>query len=155
MKATRIIDLVSLAAFATIIAFVLVSAFYGEFPPITALAGASLYPVAALEVVLAFVIRARLKEDEIGLAREQLHPITAARALALAKASALVGSASTGIWLGFLGFILTQGELNAAMSDRPGVVIGLLGGIALTAAALWLEHCCKAPDEPPEEPAAS
>lgn len=156
MKPTRVLDLLALGAFAAVIAFVLVSVFYADFPPITTLAGGSLYPVAALEVAMAFFIRSRvLGKREIGQAREQLHPITVARAVALAKASALVGAASTGIWLGFLGFVVAkQAELKAAMSDRTGVVVGLVGAIALTAAALWLEHCCKMPEEPPEEPAA-
>lgn len=154
MKPTRVRDLVGLGLFAAIVTWLLVRVFYGSLPPISIFAGASLYPVALIEVVLAFVIRARVEDHRIGTDRHQLHPITAARAVALAKASALVGAASAGVWLGLLLFLLPQrSEIDAAAQDTSGTVVGLVGGLALTAAAMWLEHCCKTPDEPPDEPA--
>lgn len=154
MKATRVRDLVGLTAFAAIATWLLVRVFYGSLPPITGFAGASLYPVAAIEAVLAFVIRARVEEHRVGVGSQQLHPITAARAVALAKASSLVGAASAGVWLGLLLFLLPKrAEVTAAAQDTTGALIGLVGGVALAAAALWLEHCCKTPDEPPDEPA--
>ena len=154
MKSTRARDLVALAAFAAVVTWLLVRSFYGSLPPITVFAAASLFPVAVIESVLAFVIRARVEEDRIGVGPRQLHPITAARAVALAKASALVGSASSGVWLGVLLFLLPQrAEVTAAAADTTGAVVGVVAGIALTAAAMWLEHCCRTPDEPPDEPA--
>ena len=154
MKPTRMWDLVFIGMFATLAAFILVSGLYGQMPPIQASVGLSLYPVAALEAILGFIIRSRLNKRLIGFAREQIHPITAARAVALAKASSLVGAASAGVWLGFLGFVLLhQQQLHAAAADRPAVVVGLIGGVVLTVAALWLERCCQTPDEPPEKPA--
>ena len=32
-----------------------------------------------------------------------------------------------------------------------GSVIGLVGGVVLVAAALWLEYCCRAPDDPTDD----
>lgn len=154
MKSTRVRDLLGLAAFAAVAAWLLVRAFYGSLPPISVFAGASLIPVALIEVVLAFVIRARVDEHRVGVDRHQLHPITAARAVALAKASCLVGAASAGVWLGFLMFLLPErAEVDAAAEDTTGTLVGLLAGVLLVIAALWLEHCCKTPDEPPDEPA--
>jgi hypothetical protein len=43
--------------------------------------------------------------------------------------------------------------LQAAASDTPGAWVGLGAAIALVAAALWLEHCCKTPEDTPDEPA--
>ena len=94
MKPTRGRDLVALAAFAAVVTWILVRSFYGSLPPVSVFAGASLYPVALIEFVLAFVIRSRVDDRRIGTDRHQLHPITAARAVALAKASSLVGAAS-------------------------------------------------------------
>ncbi len=154
MRSTRARDLVALAAFAAVATWLLVRSFYGSLPPVTVFAAASLFPVAAIESVLAFVIRARVDEHRIGVGPRQLHPITAARAVALAKASALVGSASAGVWLGVLLFLLPQrAEVTAAAADTTGAVVGVIAGIALTAAAMWLEHCCRTPDDPPDEPA--
>lgn len=154
MKATRIRDLLALAVLAAVVSWLLVRTLYGSLPPMPVYAGASLYPVALLEAVLAFMIRSRVGKREIGDGPRQLHPITAARAVALAKASALVGSAAAGVWLGFLLFLLPQRSfVLAASEDTSGVVVGAVGGVLLVAAALWLEHCCKTPEDP-GEPAA-
>ncbi len=154
MKPTRALDLTANVLVAAVVAWVATRWAYSSFPPITVIAGASLYPVAALEAVLAFMIRTRVHDDRIGDGPKQLHPITAARAVALAKASALVGSLAAGVWLGFLIWVFPQrSALRAAAADTPGAIVGLIAGLALVAAALWLEYCCRAPSEPPDEPA--
>ncbi|GAB0101921.1 DUF3180 domain-containing protein [Nocardia sp. JMUB6875] len=156
MKPTRILDLCANVLLAAIVAWVATNMAYSSFPPISVFSGASLLPVALLEAVLAFVIRQRKENHGIGPGGSgQLHPITAARAVALAKASAQVGSLVGGIWLGFLVWLLTHSDLRAASSDTPGAVVGLIGGAALVAAALWLEYCCRAPIDPPDEAATS
>ena len=135
-------------------AWLLVRTMYGQLPPLPVYAGASLYPVALLEVILAFMIRTRIGNHEIGDGPRQLHPLTAAKAVALAKASALLGAAAAGIWLGFLLYVFPQrAALRAAVSDRPGAIVGLVAGVVLVGAALWLEHCCRTPGDPPDEPA--
>lgn len=154
MKPTKILDLLANVFVAAVVAWIATRWAYSSFPPITAIAGASLYPVAALDAVLAFVIRARVGDRRIGDGPKQLHPITAARAVALAKASAQVGSLAAGVWLGFLIWTLPQrSTVRAAASDTPGAIVGLIAGVVLVAAALWLEYCCRAPSEPPDEPA--
>jgi hypothetical protein len=156
LKPTRILDLVGNVVVAAVIVWTLTRMAYGSFPPISVYAGASLYPVAAIEVALAFVIRSRINDQEIGNGSHQLHPITAARAMALAKASAQVGSLAAGVWLGFLFWVFPQrGTLRAAAADSPGAIVGLLAGLLLVAAALWLEYCCRAPDDPTDDPATT
>lgn len=156
LKPTRILDLVANVLIAAIVAWIATRAAYDNFPPISVFAGASLYPVAAIEAVLAFVIRARVNDHQIGDGRHQLHPITAARAVALAKASAQVGSIAAGIWLGFLCWVFPQrGTLRAAAADSPGAIVGMLAGVALVAAALWLEYCCRAPEDPTDDAATT
>ncbi|MEV0298090.1 DUF3180 domain-containing protein [Nocardia sp. NPDC050710] len=156
LKPTRVLDLGANVLVAAIAAWIATRVAYSSFPPISVFAGASLYPVAAIEVALAFVIRARVNDHEIGDGRHQLHPITAARAVALAKASLQVGSIAAGVWLGFLCWVFPQrGTLRAAAADSPGAVVGMLAGVALVAAALWLEYCCRAPDDPSDDPATT
>ncbi len=87
MKPTRIWDLLSLSLLAAVATWLLLRVAYGSLPPIPVYAGASLYPVALIETILAFVVRSRVREHAIGDGPRQLHPITAARAVALAKAS--------------------------------------------------------------------
>ncbi|MFI9505850.1 DUF3180 domain-containing protein [Nocardia sp. NPDC052566] len=156
MKPTRVLDLVANVVVAALIAWVGTRMMYSAFPPISIYAGASLYPVSAIELVLGFVIRNRINEHRIGDGPHQLHPITAARAVALAKASAQVGSLAAGVWLGFLCWVFPQrGTLRAAAADVSGATVGLLAGLLLVAAALWLEYCCRAPDDPTDDPATT
>lgn len=154
MKPTKISELLVLTGVAAVATWILIRVFYGSMPPIPVYAGASLYLAAIAEVILAFVIRSRIKGSQIGDGYRQLHPIAAARALALAKASVLVGSATTGVWIGALVYLIPQRSiLKAAAEDAPGAWVGLGAAIALVAAALWLEHCCKTPEDTPDEPA--
>ncbi|WP_026343848.1 DUF3180 domain-containing protein [Nocardia sp. BMG111209] len=156
MKPTRALDLTANVLIAAVVAWVATRWAYSSFPPITVIAGASLYPVAALEAVLGFMIRTRVGDERIGDGPRQLHPITVARAVALAKASAQVGSLAGGVWLGFLVWVYPQrSSLHAAAADTPGAIVGLVAGAALVAAALWLEYCCRAPGEPPDESATA
>lgn len=154
MKPTKISELLVLAVVAAVATWILIRVFYGSMPPIPVYAGASLYVVAAAEVVIAFVVRSRIKERQVGDGYRQLHPITAARILALAKASVLVGSATAGVWIGALVYLIPQRSvLRAAAADTPGAWVGLGAAIALVAASLWLEHCCRTPEDTPDEPA--
>ncbi|OYD67868.1 DUF3180 domain-containing protein [Rhodococcus sp. OK302] len=154
MKPTKISELLVLAVVAAVATWILIRVFYGSMPPIPVYAGASLYLAAGAEVVIAFVIRSRIKERQVGDGYRQLHPITAARILALAKASVLVGSATAGVWIGALVYLIPQRSvLRAAAADTPGAWVGLGAAIALVAAALWLEHCCRTPEDTPDEPA--
>ncbi|MDS1113069.1 DUF3180 domain-containing protein [Gordonia westfalica] len=146
---TRIRDLLVIAGVTAIAAWILVRYNYNEFPPMPLLAGIVLYVLAALEVVIAFVVRSRVESRDVGRARGQLHPLTAARVLALAKASAILGAIAVGVWTGLLVFLLSQQHVAAADQDRPGAIVGLIGGVVLVGAAMWLEYCCRAPDDPP------
>jgi hypothetical protein len=43
-----------------------------------------------------------------------------------------------------------RSELASAASDTITASIGAVCAAALVAAALWLEHCCRTPDDPNE-----
>jgi len=152
---TRIRDLAAITVVTGVVVWLLVRVDYGDWPSLPLLAGIALYVIAALEVIIAFVVRARLEHRGVGADSSQLHPLTAAKIVALAKASALLGALAAGFWVGLLVFLLTQrGELDAAGRDLPGAVVGLVGAVALVAAALWLEYCCRVPKDSGEDPAA-
>jgi hypothetical protein len=120
---------------------------YASMPPLPTPAGAVLLVLAAAELVLAFALRARIERRP---GSRPVQPLVAARAVALAQASALGGAVMAGLWLGVLGFLLPRrDELSAAAEDTPAAVVGLISAAALVAAALWLQHCCRTP--PPED----
>ena len=123
-----------------------VSVSYATIPRLPVLAGLTLLVLAVAEVVLAFVLRARIQRRR---GARPVDALAAARAVALAKASSLAGAIVGGAWAGVLAHVLPRrSEVAAAASDTVSAVIGLIGAAALVAAALWLEHCCRTPDDP-------
>jgi Na+-translocating ferredoxin:NAD+ oxidoreductase RnfD subunit len=152
MGPTRKRDLVVAAVIAAVLSYLLVVGLYKWFPPITLLTGVSLLAVAAAEAGWGQHVRAKIRAGRIGVGGGRLHPLAVARSVVTAKASAWLGALVFGWWVGVLGYLLPRrGELRVAGEDTAGAVVAALCALALVIAALWLEHCCKSPDEP-EEP---
>ena len=119
---------------------------YGDLPPLPLLAGATLLLIAVVDVVLAAVLKPRVRRKP-GV--EPIESLTAARAVALAKASSLAGAIMAGVWIGLLGHLLPMlSTVEAAQSDTFAAVVGLISAAALIGAGLWLEHCLRNPDDP-------
>ena len=54
-----------------------------------------------------------------------------------------------GAWAGVLAYVLpARGEFEAAAHDTVSGVVGAVCAAVLIAAALWLERCCKTPEDP-------
>ncbi|WP_319449230.1 MULTISPECIES: DUF3180 domain-containing protein [unclassified Mycobacterium] len=152
MGPTRKRDLLGAIVVVAVVAFIVVHGAYRWFPPITIWTGSSLLAVAAAEFGWAFYVRSKINDGEIGDARGWLHPLSVARSVMVAKASAWVGAVATGWWVGVLAFLIPRREaLRVAEADTPGAVVAAASAAALVLAALWLQHCCKSPPEPPEQ----
>jgi hypothetical protein len=152
MHFTRARDLVVAGLLATGIVFLTVQVIYGDLPPMPTFAGVTLFVLAVIEAVLGASLRTRIRKPEGG---RPVQPLTAARAVALAKASSLLGAIMLGAWLGMLGYLLPRrAEVAAAAADVPSAVIGVGCSAVLIGAALYLEWCCRTPrdqDNPPPE----
>lgn len=149
MRFTRVRDLLAITVVAGIGTWLLVRTSYGVIPPLPRYAGLTLAVLAVVEGVLAVVLRGRIQRRT---GSRLLDPLMAARSVALAKASSLVGALMAGLWAGLLVYVLQQRSILAsAARDTPGAVIGLFSAAVLVGAALWLEHSCRTPtdDEPP------
>lgn len=145
MTPTRPKDLVVAAVAAAFMVHLLLGVGYGSLPPLPTLGGTTLLAFAAAEIALGFSLRARIQRRP-GAAPVQALP--AARAVALAKASSLAGALVTGAWLGVLAYVLPRrADLAAAASDTVAAAIGAVCAAALVAAGLWLEYCCRTPDD--------
>ncbi|MBY4130804.1 DUF3180 domain-containing protein [Rhodococcus fascians] len=145
---TKLGDVLGLFLLASIGTWLLVRVFYGSLPPIPVYAGASLYLVAVVEVVTAVMVRNRIAEHRVGTGLHDLSPLTVYRALVLAKASLLVGTAVVGVSVGFLVYVMPRATtVRAASSDRVGAIVALVAGVAVVAAAVWLEQCCRTPKD--------
>ena len=152
MSFTRVRDLAGLALVATLVSWLVIRQVYGDLPPFPAYVPLSLVVLAVTEIVLGWQLRSRIRRRP---GTVPVQPLLAARAVALAKASSLVGALATGFWAGLLGYTLpNQDFLAAAGSDTPTGLVGVACGGLLTGAGLWLEHCCRAPRRPDDDPAA-
>lgn len=151
MGPTRWRDLVAAAAVAAVVGYLLVRVVYRWFPPITGWTGVSLLGVAIAIAGWGFYVRARISDGEIGDGPGRLHPLAVARSVVIAKASAWMGSVVLGWWLAVVVYLLPRrSTVRVAAEDTAGAVVAGLCAFALVAAALWLQHCCRSPDEPPE-----
>lgn len=151
MGPTRRRDLVTAAAVAAVLGYLLITTCYRWFPPITVFTGLSLLMFAIAEAGWGRHIRVKIGAGEIGEGGGRLHPLAVARSVMVAKASAWVGALCTGWWVGVLAYLLAQrSALRVAATDLPGAVVAAVSAATLVVAALWLQHCCKSPPDPPE-----
>ncbi|MDQ4094364.1 MAG: DUF3180 domain-containing protein [Actinomycetota bacterium] len=145
MTPTRARDLVGAAVVAAVLVNLLLQLSYGDLPTLPTLAGTTLFVFAVAEVVLGTALRTRIRQ------RPRTRPVqalTAVKALVLAKASSLAGAITGGAWLGVLGYVLPlRSQLQSAASDTVTASIGAVCAGALVAAGLWLEYCCRTPDD--------
>ncbi|HVK26636.1 MAG TPA: DUF3180 domain-containing protein [Actinokineospora sp.] len=145
MRFTNARDLVPAGAVTAVAVYLGIRLIYGELPPLPTLAGITLLVLAIVEVAIGFALRGRIRATS----GKPVQPLTAARAVALAKASSLLGAIMLGAWLAVLGYVLPESaQLEAAKADIPSAVVGALCAAALIGAALWLEYCCKTPTDP-------
>jgi Protein of unknown function (DUF3180) len=149
MGPTRRRDLTAAVIGAGILGYLLVILLYRWFPPITVWTGSSLLAVALAEALWARYVRTKISNGEIGDGPGWLHPLSVARSVVVAKASAWVGALVLGWWVAVLVYLLPRRSwLRAAAEDTPGAVVAAVSALALVVAALWLQHCCKSPQDP-------
>lgn len=151
MGPTRTRDLTAAVVGVAAVSYPLVTVLYRWFPPITVWTGLSLLAVAAAEAGWGRYVRAKIDDGEIGPGPGWLHPLVVARSVLVAKASAWMGALVLGFWLAVLGYLLPRRSLlRVADHDTVGAVVAAVSALALLIAALWLQHCCKSPQNPTE-----
>lgn len=151
---TRVRDLAIVAAVAAAVGYALTRFNYGSIPQLPRLAGVSAALLGAGEAVAGWGLRKRIQPPRdrsaraAAVRRPPVPALVAARALRVAKASALAGAALSGLWLGFGCYVVPDaGRAVAVGADAVTAVIGLVCALALMAGALWLEYCCRAPGD--------
>jgi hypothetical protein len=151
MGPTRKRDLTAAAVGAAVVGYMVVMLIYRWFPPITVWTGLSLLAVAIAEGGWAFYVRSKINDGHIGDGPGWLHPLAVARSVLIAKASAWVGALVLGWWIAVLVYLLPRrSSLRVAGEDTAGATVAAASALALVIAALWLQHCCKSPEEPPD-----
>jgi Protein of unknown function (DUF3180) len=151
MGPTRKRDLTAAALGTAVAGYLLVVLLYRWFPPITIRTGLSLFAVGIAEAGWARYVRTKISDGEIGDGPGWLHPLSVARSLVVAKASAWVGALALGWWVGVLVYLLPRRSwLRVASADTVGTAVAAVSALALVIAGLWLQHCCKSPGDPTE-----
>jgi hypothetical protein len=147
---TRPRDLFGVALVTAVVVGIVVRLTYGSLPQLPLFAGASLGVLGIAEAVGGNMLRARIRRDP---GTRPVQPLVAARAVLLAKASSLAGAIMTGAWGGLLAHVVPlAADVTAAGSDALAGTVGIVCSLGLVGGALWLEHCCRTPDDPGDEP---
>jgi hypothetical protein len=153
---TRWRDLTMVALAAGLIGYLLLQWNYHRLPPLPRLAGIPAVLIGFGEAGYGWGLRNRINQrgrtSGTGQLVRPVEPLAAARAVLIAKATALGAAALGGLWLGVLIYVLPlAGEVSAAAGDRTSAVIGVASALVMLAGGLFLERCCRTPD-PPDPP---
>lgn len=140
---TRVPTLVAVAAVCALVAWLAIRTTFPQLPSLPWAPALALLVLAAAEAITGRNLKARIggrRDDGKALA-----PIAVVRAAALAKASSLGGAVFAGLAAGCLLYSLGLASLPVAGRNaiNSGVILG--SAVILIAAALYLEHCCRAP----------
>ncbi len=147
MTATRPRDLLVVALVTSVVANLLVRLSYGSLPGFPLLGGVTLAVLGVAELIGGNGLRARIRRRP---GAKPVEPLVTARAVMLAKASSLGGAVVAGAWAGLLVYTVPRSpDISAAASDTAAGLVGLASALVLVGGALWLERCCRAPDDPP------
>lgn len=143
---TRYRDLAGIAVVVTLLGNILVQLTYTSMPALPVATGMTVGVLGLAEFAGGFLLRRRIERRGGAL---PVPALVAARAVLLAKASSIGGAAIVGLWGGMLLYTVPQAPVVvAAFSDSVTAGIGLLCALLLVGGALWLEHCCRAPEDP-------
>lgn len=146
MTPTRPRDLLAVALVVAVLANLAVRLAYASMPGFPLLAGVTLGVLGAAEGVGGRLLRARIRRAP---GTTPVQPLVAARLLQVAKASSLGGAVMAGAWTGLLVQVVPRSSsVSAAAADLAAAVVGLVCALVLVGGALWLEYCCRTPDDP-------
>ncbi|MFE6763881.1 MULTISPECIES: DUF3180 domain-containing protein [unclassified Streptomyces] len=121
---------------------------FGTLPSVPLAAPIVLAVIAVVLLATALSIRSRLRaQRERRPGAKGVEPMMAARALVFAQASALVVALVSGMYGGTAVFLLGSLDIPPRRDQAVYAAFAVLAGIAVIAAALFLEHVCKLPDD--------
>ncbi|MER5198283.1 DUF3180 domain-containing protein [Streptomyces sp. NPDC002755] len=129
----------------------------GTLPSVPLAAPIVLALIAVVLMATALSLRARLKaQRERRPGAKGVDPLMAARAVVFGQSSALVAALVSGMYGGTGVFLLESLDIPARRDQAIYAGFSVLAGIAVIAAAIFLERVCKLPeDEDRDKGAAS
>ncbi len=144
MRPTRVSTLVLVAVVCAVAGWLLLRSVYQRLPPLPWTAVPALLIAALAEAWTGRDLKARIAGRR-GL--KPAAPLFVSRMVALAKASSLAGAIIAGVAAGF--DVYLSGSLTASVprEDALTAVITFVAAVILVCAALYLENCCRVPDD--------
>ena len=145
MRPTRARNLVFTGLLALAVTWALLTVVYSDLPPLSWTPVPALLLAAAVEAWTGRDLRARIAGQR---GSKPAPPLFVARMVVLAKATSQVAALLAGVSVGFLGYL--SGMLDAPTPRSDMITAGIWFGscLILLAAALFLEYCCRVPDDP-------
>jgi len=149
LRPTRPATLVVAAVVTAGLSWLFIRRYFGDIPNVNWLAGVTMAALAVVEGIAAHNTKARVEQRPRA---GRLNPLLVARFAVLAKASSLAGAIFAGAYGGIAAWALSERErLTVAAQNLAPAIAGVVGGLALVAAALLLERACRVPKPPDED----
>ncbi|MEU1088566.1 DUF3180 domain-containing protein [Streptomyces sp. NPDC005576] len=121
---------------------------FGTLPSVPLAAPIVLAAIAAILLATALSLRSRLRaQRERRPGAKGVEPLMAARALVFGQASALVAALVAGMYGGTAVFLLSYLDLPPRRDQAIYAGAAVVASFAVIAAALFLEHVCKLPED--------
>ena len=162
MKPTRVSTLAAVAVVCAALGWLLLRTLYAKLPPLPWTGVPALLIAALAEAWTGRDIKARIaarrgsgqgtgRGSGQGPGREGMKPVAplfVSRMVALAKATSMAAAIIAGFAAGF--DIYLAGSLSASVprQDALTAVITFAAAVVLACAALYLENCCRVPEDP-------
>ncbi|MEE1756729.1 DUF3180 domain-containing protein [Streptomyces sp. SP18CS02] len=124
---------------------------FGTLPSVPLAAPIVLAVIAVVLAATALSLRSRLRAQRARVAGAKgVEPMMAARAVVFGQASALVAALVSGMYAGVGVFLLGSLDIPARRDQAIYAGFAVVAGIAVIAAALFLERVCKLPEDDDE-----
>ena len=154
MKPTRVSTLAVVAVVGAGLGWLLLRTLYAKLPPLPWTGVPALLIAALAEAWTGRDLKARIAahrgsgQDARRPGLKPAAPLFVSRMVALAKATSLAAAIIAGFAAGFV--IYLAGSLSASVprQDALTAVITFAAAVVLACAALYLENCCRVPEDP-------
>ena len=146
MKPTRVSTLAVAAVVCAGLGWLLLRTLYAKLPPLPWTGVPALLIAALAEAWTGRDLKTRISRRGEGV--KPVAPLFVSRMVALAKATSLAAAIIAGFAAGF--DIYLAGSLSASVprQDALTAVITFAAAVVLACAALYLENCCRVPEDP-------
>jgi len=146
VKPTRVSTLAAVAVACAALGWLLLRTLYAKLPPLPWTGVPALLIAALAEAWTGRDLKARIARRGEGV--KPVAPLFVSRMVALAKATSMAAAIIAGFAAGF--DIYLAGSLSASVprQDALTAVITFVAAVVLACAALYLENCCRVPEDP-------